>query len=75
MISFNEYEPWIKIKYKEAIRNIKQLLFYGCEARTVIKGLSSSSLSVLMTALKVGEKSSLFNFEAVYQKYKLFMTN
>ena len=66
MISWHEYNPWIQIKYKEAIRNIRQLLYYGCEARTVIKGLSSSSLSVLMTGLKVGEKSSLFNFEAVY---------
>ena len=31
------------------------------------------SLIVLITAKKVAEKASLFNFEAVYQEYRRFM--
>ena len=34
--------------------------------------LPSSSLIVLITAKKVSEKAPLFNFEAVYQKYRYY---
>jgi hypothetical protein len=38
----------------------------------VLEGLPKSSIIVLIAAKKVAEKASIFNFEAVYTKYKVF---
>jgi len=38
----------------------------------VLEGLPKCSLIVLIAAKKVAEKAHIFNFEAVYTKYKMF---
>jgi hypothetical protein len=52
---------------------VEQLLYQAGEPSTVIVDLPKSSLTVLITARKVAGRSSLFNFESVYQKYRTFM--
>lgn len=37
--------------------------------------MPKSNIIVLISAKKVGEVKSLFNFEAVYTKYKSFIKN
>ena len=38
----------------------------------VVEGLPKCSIIVLIAAKKVAEKAHIFNFEAVYTKYKMF---
>jgi|TARA_B110000285_G_C15093834_1_gene600711 hypothetical protein len=53
-------------KFNQAIDNVEQLLYKAGEPSTVIVDLPKSSLTVLITARKVADRSSLFNFESVY---------
>ena len=59
--------------YKKAIESVEKLIYQAGEPSTVIVDLPKSSLTVMITARKVSGRSSLFNFESVYQKYRTFM--
>jgi len=65
-VIYNDYQEWIPLQYKKAIKNIEHLLYVAGEPSTVIRSLPRSSLIVLITARKVATRASLFNFEAVY---------
>ena len=46
------------------------LQYKSCEAGVSFKNLCEGSLTILVAAKKIAEKTSLFNFEALYQKYR-----
>ena len=57
--------------YVQALAEISKLKELA-EPVKVLEGLPKSSIIVLIAAKKVAEKASIFNFEAVYTKYKVF---
>lgn len=91
MLNYNFYSSYMHRSFKEAVSEVQRLLFVAGEPSNVIKckclkrpisdslfliiALPRSSLSVLLTARKVAEKSAMFNFEAVYQKYRQYKIN
>ena len=57
--------------YTQALFEFQKLKVLA-EPIKVLEGLPKCSIIVLVAANKVAEKAQIFNFEAVYTKFKMF---
>lgn len=72
-VAYNHFNRFIDQQWFEALNVVNKIIYEAGEPENVIRKLSQSNLQVLITAYKVSNRASLFNFEAVYTQFKKFI--
>ena len=73
-VQANKLQEFLKHSYLEALIQYS-MLKNQAEPIKVLEGLPKCSIIVLIAANKVAEKTPIFNYEAVHQKYRAFVKN
>lgn len=69
-MQIHQFDNFVAEQYLNSYHLVMNLQYKACEPTMSLKNLCKESLTILVAAKKLAEKTPLFNFEALYQKYR-----
>lgn len=70
IVQIHQFDIFVAEQYENSYKLVMDLQYKAGEPGMSLKNLCKESLTILVAAKKLAEKTPLFNFEALYQKYR-----